>query len=380
MKRLRIVLCLTLGMSASFPATGFSARLLAPPGFSDSAPVKSPYLGRMLLALSHKYPVVRYAALQDLEQNIGRNKISDPDLIIALLNIVGHEGLSAHRVTAAGILRDIYYGDETAPVAMMIAALEDDNLAVRICAAQCLGAASDDPKVAAKLFEAAKMAFQRDELASLIKSLRPAVMHNPEILVFMLAELENGDSRVSAAAACSLGGAVNNHVVDSLLVALKDKEPALRAAAAISLSGAVNNQDVVTALLVALSDESSAVRAAAAESLGEAVNKINVAGPLRIALRGDGAAIVRAAAATSLGGAVNNQDVVDALLDALEDEDPRIHTAAAASILSHIQRTTDPLLKAALICALPSHNTRFPAAKNHNGSAHDSFAALAESL
>jgi HEAT repeat protein len=216
---------------------------------------------------------------------------------------------------------------------MALAALRDENAAVRSSAAEALSEVKvGTPEVLGGLL-AALGDENMDVRRSAALALGEVRVGAPEVVGELLAMLGDGKELVRSSAAKALGkmgGAPE--VVSGLLTALRDENMDVRSSAALALGEMGGTPEVVGGLLAALRDENDGVRSAAVWALRDVkVGAPEVVGGLLAALR-DEKDDVQRSAAMALGEMGGAPEVLGGLLAALGDENDGVRRSAARAL------------------------------------------------
>lgn len=263
----------------------------------------------------------------DIRANFAKeiSESRDLRLITKLAEAVKDDDLYTIRltaITALGHLRD------PSSTKTLIKALSDPSSAVRVAAANALGAIGDRKATTAlrsllqeRHNEQARMA----AINALGKLKDPAAV--PELLEIINDEGDEWSARKASVEA--LGEIRDTRAVDSLVNTLSDQYATVREASALALGKIGSNQ--ATLPLLATLDTSSlwALRVAAANALG-ALRDPRATSPLSSALR-DRYAAVREAAAGALGK-LGDPDAVDPLISALDDPNSTVQEAVMGAL------------------------------------------------
>ncbi len=248
------------------------------------------------------------------------SETGDLRLITKLAAAVKDDDLYTIRLTAIlalGNLRD------PSSAETLIDALSDKSAAVRIAAANALGAIGDRRASAALL---TLLKDQQDEQARIAAVSAIAKIKAPEAVndLLAIANNENDTWAVRKASVEALGEIRDSRAVDSLVNTLNDQYATVREASALALGKIGSNQATVP--LLATLDTSSlwALRVAAANALG-AIRDRRATAPLSHILK-DRYATVREAAADALGR-IHDPEAVDPLLGALDDPNSNVQEA-----------------------------------------------------
>lgn len=250
----------------------------------------------------------------------------------------------------------------------LIAALEDENLGVRLSAVRTLGKIGDRRAVPA-LIKALEVGYVRESaidalgeigdpraVGPLIKLLSErsfstresakgalGKIGQPAIQVFINNVSTNKDPRAREYAAGILGEIGGSAAVQPLVKALSDEDSRVRTSAAKTL-GQIGDPNATKALSDALEDESRDVRKSAAEALGK-IGDPQAVQPL-IKAASDGNDNVRISAAIALGQ-IGDPQAVPPLVNMLGDRNSSVVTSAVRA-LGKIgdPRAIQPLIKA----------------------------------
>jgi HEAT repeat protein len=249
----------------------------------------------------------------------------DLRLITKLASAVKDDDLYTIRLTsivALGNLRD------PSSAGTLIDALSDKSSAVRIAAANALGAIGDQRASKALV---TLLKDQQDEQARIAAVNAIAKIKAPEAVTDLL-EIANNESdtwSVRKASVEALGEIRDARAVDSLVNTLNDQYATVREASALALGKIGSNQ--ATVHLLATLDTSSlwALRVAAANALG-AIRDRRATAPLSHILK-DRYAAVREAAAGALGR-LRDPGAVDPLLGALDDPNANVQESVMRAL------------------------------------------------
>jgi HEAT repeat protein len=249
----------------------------------------------------------------------------DLRLITKLATAVKDDDLYTIRLTAIialGNLRD------PSSTSTLIGALSDPSAAVRVAAANALGAIGDRKATAALrslLHDRHNEQARTAAINALGKLKDPAAVTD----LLEIASDEGDAWVVRKASVEALGEIRDARAVDSLVNTLGDQYATVREASALALGKIGSN--LATLPLLATLDTSSlwALRVAAANALG-AIRDRRATPPLSSALR-DRYATVREAAAGALGK-LRDPDAVDPLISALDDPNGNVQEAVMLAL------------------------------------------------
>lgn len=205
-----------------------------------------------------------------------------------------------------------------------------------------------------KILETGK---RKDNIIQFIQLLDAIKSEYPEVRIFAARELlnhktpdmaiifidlisdTNGDIRALAAKTVGEIGDVSG--LNSLILALRDKEAKVRESAARAL-GKLGSKKAVTDLLSALNDKENSVTCVVAEALGEI--KANEAVETLIDLLSNEYPIVKESAIVALGKIQDNR-AIEPLINSLKDDEERIRWYAADSLGKiGVKKATLPLI------------------------------------
>lgn len=145
-----------------------------------------------------------------------------------------------------------------------------------------------------------------------------------------LIELSNHqDEYIKKNAILALGEINNEHAIERLIEALKDKYSIVRMSAALALSNVKEKNEVIEPLIAALQDKDMLVKAYSALALGEIGDK-RATDSLIEALK-DNEEIVRISAAGALGK-IKDKKAVIPLIQSLEDKNEKVRGFAAGAL------------------------------------------------
>ncbi len=212
-------------------------------------------------------------------------------------------------------------------------------------------------EVAQKTIKILETGKGKDNIIQFVQLLDAIKSEYPEVRVFAARELlnhktpdmaiifidlisdTNGDIRALAAKTVGEIGDVSG--LNSLILALRDKETKVRESAARAL-GKLGSKKAVMDLLSALNDKENSVTCAVAEALGEI--KANEAVETLINLLSNEYPIVKESAIVALGNIRDNR-AIEPLINSLNDDEERVRWYAADSLGKiGIQKATLPLI------------------------------------
>jgi HEAT repeat protein len=300
----------------------------------------------------------------------------DIHLITKLTEAVKDDDLYTIRLTAVVALGNLRDPSSTHT---LISALADSSAAVRIAAANALGAIGDRKATTALL---ALLDGRQDEQIRSAAVTALGKLKDPESVTPLLtiAEDEFDSWIIRKVAIEALGEIRDSRAVDPLINALSDQYATVREASAHAL-GKIGSQQATLPLLNTLDTSSLwALRAAAAHALG-VIRDRRATAPLCSALR-DRYAAVREAAAESLG-TLRDPDAVDSLLNALDDPNANVQEAivdALDMVSENLPRGTYQRIQAAIHkrqrAIIDTHEPFIAAAITHKNMVQKAFQVI----
>lgn len=204
--------------------------------------------------------------------------------------------------------------------------LLDENLTVKIVAAQALGEIADK-RTLASLLEVINVD-NPDFQVEVVKALGRIGMVNAVDSLILL--LESKSIKLLKATTEALGQIGDVKALNHIIPLIQAEEPGVRESATIAL-GKIRDERSVVPLIEALSDKGERVRWYAADSLGKLKAKKAV-DPL-IKLLEDSSARVRESATTSLGQ-IGDEKAVSYLTKMLDDQDERVVEQASDALIA----------------------------------------------
>ena len=263
----------------------------------------------------------------DVRANFAKeiSESGDLRLITKLAEAVKDDDLYTIRLTAIlalGNLRD----PNSTPT--LIEALTDSSPAVRVAAANALGAIGDR-KATQALLPLLRDQHNEQARTAAINALGKLKDANA---VNDLLEIANDESEVWAVRKASveaLGEIRDARAVDCLVNTLNDQYATVREASALALGKIGSNQAILPLLTTLDTSSLWALRVAAAHALGE-IRDRRATAPLSNALK-DRYAAVREIAAEALGK-LRDPDAVDPLISALDDPNGNVQEAVMQAL------------------------------------------------
>jgi HEAT repeat protein len=248
------------------------------------------------------------------------SETGDLRLISKLASAVKDDDLYTIRltaITALGNLRD------PSSATTLIEALNDPSPAVRIAAANALGAIGDK-RASESLRTLLKNRHDEQARIAAVGALGKLRASDAVEQILEIANNESDPWAVRKASVEALGDIRDARAVNSLVNTLNDQYATVREASALAL-GKIGSKEAITPLLAALDTSTLwALRVAAANALGE-IGDRRATVPLSNMLR-DRYSAVREAAATALSK-ICDPEALDPLLHALDDPNENVQEA-----------------------------------------------------
>jgi HEAT repeat protein len=256
----------------------------------------------------------------------------------------------------AGLQREyLNYLKWTEPVALMLALVDDSEVALRVVRSGL----EVDLMLGARLAGEVKKGFQGWAIECLLQCLEERTINTQKVIIELLirtrseaailhlqAALQDQDSEVRQKAAFALGQIGYGHTVNVLLTVLRDQEPLVRRSAVTAL-WKIGDEYAIDILLIALQDQDLNVRTRAIHGLGKIGSRYAMDALLRVLQHQKPS--VRSNAAKALGQ-VNDENSLDGLFIALQDEDPFVRWSAIEALgqvsSEHSEQAVDALIAA----------------------------------